>query len=312
MDTLTIIDESQPAKKVNISLRQLIDIDETGGIIDDGTTPEGKIKNNQILTGFAELIDPETRGKVKSFRFKNLTDLIQGGTGVTISTDKDGITTISASGVGDMTKAVYDTDNDGIVDKAETVQIIVRNSTGVTLTKGQVVYLFGATGNRPNAVLANATTEATSSKTIGLVSADILNNADGNVTISGSMHDLALNMFAAGDRLWLDTTPGGMVANTPPAEPNHAVFIGTVARAHPTLGRLVLAIQNGYELDELHGVQISGVTNDQVLQYESATGLWKNKTLTGGGGSTTSNVLIDGGTFLAAAENVLIDAGTFI
>ena len=27
---------------------------------------------------------------------------------------------------------------------------------------------------------------------------------------------------------------------------------------------------------------------------------------------TTSNVLIDGGTFLAAAENVLIDAGTFI
>ena len=32
----------------------------------------------------------------------------------------------------------------------------------------------------------------------------------------------------------------------------------------------------------------------------------------GGGGGTTSNVLIDGGTFLAAAENVLIDAGSFI
>jgi hypothetical protein len=99
MDTITIIDESQPAKKVNISLRQLIDIDETGGIVDDGITPEGRIKNNQILTGFAELIDPETRGKVKSFRFKNLTDLIQGGTGITISTDKDGVTTISSSGV---------------------------------------------------------------------------------------------------------------------------------------------------------------------------------------------------------------------
>ena len=99
MDTITIIQESQPTKKVDISLRQLIDIDETGGIVDDPNVPEGKIKNNQILTGFAELIDPETRGKVKSFRFKNLTDLLLGGTGITISTDKDGITTISNSGV---------------------------------------------------------------------------------------------------------------------------------------------------------------------------------------------------------------------
>ena len=332
MDTITIIQESQPTKKVDISLRQLIDIDETGGIVDDPNVPEGKIKNNQILTGFAELIDPETRGKVKSFRFKNLTDLLLGGNGVTISTDKDGITTISNSGVrkiiagtnvtispvsglgdvtinstgggggggGDMLKSVYDTDNDGIVDKAETVQIIVRNSTGVTLTKGQVVYLLGATGNRPNAVLANATTEATSSKTIGLVSANILDNADGNVTISGSMHDLALNMYAAGDRLWLSTTPGGMVANTPPAEPNHSVFIGTVARAHPTQGRIVLAIQNGYELDELHGVLITTPANNEVLTYESSTSLWKNKTIATALGytpvPTTRNLTINGTT----------------
>lgn len=34
-----------------------------------------------------------------------------------------------------MTKAVYDTDNDGVVDASETVRIIVRNSTGATLTK---------------------------------------------------------------------------------------------------------------------------------------------------------------------------------
>ena len=46
----------------------------------------------------------------------------------------------SAPGGGDMFKSVYDTDNDGNVDKAETVQIIARNSTGVTLTKGQIVY----------------------------------------------------------------------------------------------------------------------------------------------------------------------------
>lgn len=182
--------------------------------------------------------------------------------------------------VGDMLKSVYDTDVDGVVDSAERIQIVVRNSTGVTLTKGQIVYLSGATGNRPNAVLAQADTEATSSKTIGMVIANIANNADGQVAVNGSLHDLDLSAFTAGDTLWLSaTTAGGMVANTPPIEPNHAVFIGYVARAHPTQGRIVLAIQNGYELTELHGVLITTPANNEALFYDSATSLWKNKTI---------------------------------
>jgi hypothetical protein len=184
------------------------------------------------------------------------------------------------STVGDMLKSVYDTDVDGVVDSAERIQIVVRNSTGVTLTKGQIVYLSGATGNRPNAVLAQADTEATSSKTIGMVIANIANNADGQVAVNGSLHDLDLSAFTAGDTLWLSaTTAGGMVANTPPIEPNHAVFIGYVARAHPTQGRIVLAIQNGYELNELHGVLITTPANNEALIYESSTSLWKNKTI---------------------------------
>lgn len=180
-------------------------------------------------------------------------------------------------GSGDMTKAVYDTDNDGVVDASETVRIIVRNSTGATLTKWQVVYLQGATWNRPNALLADASTEATSSKTIGMVIANIANNADGYVATNGTLHDFDLSAFADGDRLWLSETAWAMVANTPPAEPAHSVFIGTVARAHPTQGRIVLAIQNGYELNELHGVQISNDQDGDVLQYEASSGLWKNK-----------------------------------
>lgn len=267
MDTYNPNKLTAASKKVDISLRQLADFDQTGGDRDR----VDNVRDNQVLVSLSKFNRPKT------FSFRYISDLLIGGTGITISTDKDGITTISASAAsGDMTKAVYDTDNDGVVDNSEAVKIIVRNSTGVTLTKGQVVYLFGATGNRPNAVLASATTEATSSKTIGLVSADILNNADGYITISGTMHDLALNMFAAGDRLWLGTTPGGMVANTPPSEPNHAVFIGTVARAHPTQGRLVLAIQNGYELTELHGVEITTPTDGEALTYNAASGLWKN------------------------------------
>ena len=193
--------------------------------------------------------------------------------------------------VGDMLKSVYDTDVDGVVDSAERIQIVVRNSTGSTLTKGQIVYLSGATGNRPNAVLAQANTEATSSKTIGMVIANISNNADGQVAVNGSLHDLDTSAFTAGDTLWLSaTTAGGMVANTPPIEPNHAVFIGYVARSHPNQGRVVLAIQNGYELDELHGVLITSPANNNVLTYESSTSLWKNKTVETALGYTPFNL----------------------
>lgn len=183
------------------------------------------------------------------------------------------------SGGGDMSKSTYDTDNDGIVDKAETVQIIVRNSTGSTLTKGQVVYLSGATGNRPNAILADASTEATSSKTIGLVVANIANNTDGQVAVNGTLHDLDTSAFSDGDTLWLSETAGTYQANTPPAEPAHSVFIGYVARAHSTQGRIVLAIQNGYELNELHGVLVPSPSNNDVLYYDGSTSLWKNKAL---------------------------------
>lgn len=202
--------------------------------------------------------------------------------------------------VGDMLKSVYDTDADGVVDSAERIEIVVRNSTGSTLTKGQIVYLSGATGNRPNALLAKADAEATSSKTIGMVTDNIANNADGYIAVNGTLHDIDTSAYTAGDTLWLSaTTAGGVVANTPPAEPNHTVFIGYVARAHPTQGRVVLAIQNGYELDELHGVQITSVANNDILKYNSTSGLWENSnalstkqdTITGGATTITSSNL---------------------
>jgi len=182
-------------------------------------------------------------------------------------------------GSGDMTKAVYDTDNDGVVDASETVQIIVRNSTGSTLTKGQIVYLSGATGNRPNALLAKADAESTSSKTIGWVVADIANNADGYVGISGTQHNLNTSSFTAGDRLWLSASTAGAMVTTAPTQPNHAVFIGFVARAHPTQGRIAFLIQNGYEIGELHDVLITSVADTNLLSYEASSGLWKNKAI---------------------------------
>jgi hypothetical protein len=238
----------------------------------------------------------------------------------------------TGGGGGDMYKSTYDVDNDGVVDSAERTEIIVRNSTGVTLTKGQVVYLSGATGNRPNAVLSKADTEATSSKTIGIVEADIPNNSDGYVATNGTLHNLDTSAFADGTAVWLSAATAGAFTSTVPAEPNHTVFIGYVARAHPTAGRLVILIQNGYELNELHGVLVTSEANNDLLTYESASGLWKNKTFSAifGGtplvsvptlaqvttaGNTTTNAISVGslnvGTNLIAANSGSIQVVNF-
>ena len=58
------------------------------------------------------------------------------------------------------------------------------------------------------------------------------------------------------------------------------MLVGWCIRSHATTGVIFVHVVNGFELDELHDVQIISPTNNQVVQYESATSLWKNKTLT--------------------------------
>lgn len=153
-----------------------------------------------------------------------------------------------------------------------------RNQTGVTMPKGSVVYISGATGNKALLTLADADMEVSSSKTFGILPVAIPNNEVGVVITAGEITNLDTSMFTEGDLLWLSTTAGGMV-NTPPAEPAHAVFLGYVIRSHPNFGVIEAKIINGFELTELHGVLINGEVNNQVLKYDGSTSLWKNKSV---------------------------------
>jgi hypothetical protein len=161
---------------------------------------------------------------------------------------------------------------------AQSIIMYARNSTGITILKGSAVYINGALGNRPTIALASSSTEVASTKTLGLVKADILNNGEGIVLITGTLTDLNTNAFNAGDKLYLGSTPGS-ITNVKPVSPLHLVDIGVCIIKNPSTGSIEVSIQNGYELDELHDVLITDIANDQVIQWESASSLWKNKTL---------------------------------
>jgi hypothetical protein len=132
---------------------------------------------------------------------------------------------------------------------------------------------------------ASNTTEATSSKTMGLIAQNLSTNGKGFVITEGLLAGLDTGSTVAGAPVWLGTNGNliyGLVGK--PFAPAHLVFIGIVTRANNNNGEIFVKVQNGFELNEIHDVDLKSIlpTDGQVLQFDGATGLWKNKTLATG------------------------------
>jgi hypothetical protein len=172
----------------------------------------------------------------------------------------------------------------GATDTATVVKAYVTNAESVTITKGQVVYIFGASGDRASVKLAKNTSDTFSSKTLGIVREDIAAGQTGWITTQGQVSGINLSAYTPGDILWLDSIPGSFTSTKPQA-PYHAVFLGVVERANVGNGLIYVKPQNGVELDELHDVRITSLANNDVIRYNSSLGYWENKSI-----ETTSGV----------------------
>jgi hypothetical protein len=169
--------------------------------------------------------------------------LISGNGGIAL-TDIS-VTQNSAAGSGTLT---YD-DSTGVisytppasVDATQHVEFTVKNRTGSTLSKGEVVYISGLNGNTPEASLARANSSGTM-PAFGLVKADIADNEDGTVVTFGSLRTLNVSnfgetgiTFALGDTLYVSSTEAGKLTNVAPAgESNLIQNIGKIERVTPT------------------------------------------------------------------------------
>ena len=174
-------------------------------------------------------------------------------------------------------------------DTATVVKAYVTNAESVTITKGQVVYIFGASGDRASVKLAKNTSDTFSSKTLGIVRENIAAGQAGWITTQGQVSGINLGAYTPGDILWLDSIPGSFTSTKPQA-PYHAVFLGVVERANVGNGLIYVKPANGVELDELHDVRITSLANNEIIRYNSALGYWENKSITTTLGYTPLNV----------------------
>jgi hypothetical protein len=173
---------------------------------------------------------------------------------------------------------------------ARNLEVYVRNQSGASIPAGSIVYISGATGNRPLITLSQANNDANSAQTMGFTKTTIANNAFGYVIVRGEVENLDTSALTEGDQLYLSPTVAGAYTTTKPVAPQHMVYVGIVIRSHPTLGTILVAVQNGYELGEIHDVALGTLVNNDLLVYESSTDLWKNKSFATLGLATTAFV----------------------
>lgn len=117
--------------------------------------------------------------------------------------------------------------------------VVVRNTSGGPLVKGDAVYISGATGSVPN--VAKAYADGVAFAAAGILAENIANNGFGRMLVAGELrHDTSA--FDEGDVLYLQTTPG-TYSDTPPAAPAARQVLGVVTVSGVGNGEILVRIQ---------------------------------------------------------------------
>ena len=161
--------------------------------------------------------------------------------------------------------------------------IVKNNGLSGTITKGTAVYVTGSNGTNMLVGRASNASEATSSKTMGLMESDITTTGGtqtGFVITEGLLGNLNTAGTTAGDPVWLGVN-GALIYGliNKPYAPAHLVFIGIVTKVSAGNGEIFVKVQNGFELKEIHDVDLITTTpiNGHVLGFDGT--LWVNKTI---------------------------------
>lgn len=109
----------------------------------------------------------------------------------------------------------------------------VKNTTGSTITDGQVVYINGAVGASSVATVALAQADlALTSKQLGIATHDIANNGFGYITTVGLVRGINTIAYSDGVELYVSAVTPGALTAIAPIEPNYRASVGFCINAN--------------------------------------------------------------------------------
>ncbi|HAT81202.1 MAG TPA: hypothetical protein DCS17_07405 [Flavobacterium sp.] len=157
----------------------------------------------------------------------------------------------------------------------------VLNKTGVQINDGEVVYINDAQGNKPTVKLAIAMTSI-QSEVIGVATQNIGINAEGFVTVFGTVNGFNTSGYIDGANMYLSSTNAGKLTDIVPAYPNHKVEVAKALNSTSN-GAIFVHPNHILELGELHGVDLTQTKTtpifaDSLLLQDSVGSIWKKIT----------------------------------
>jgi hypothetical protein len=215
-----------------------------------------------------------------------------GPTGATGATGSAGAGVAAGGTAGQTLSKVDGTDYNTVWadPKASSTYYLVRNNTGSTIPKGTLVSAIGAEPSgridvEPFAAIGGENSEL---RVMGMAIASIATGVNGEVMSFGTLTGLdtrgtsasALAVgdetWAAGDILFAHPTVAGKLTNV---RPQHDLAVAFITVRHASAGQIAIRIVPGNNhLEWMHDVEIDTPADNEVLAYDSASGVWKNQT----------------------------------
>ena len=172
-----------------------------------------------------------------------------------------------------------------------------KNATGVTITKGSVVYIDGVSGNTPTVALADAD-DAAKMPAFGLAYADLADAATGSIITFGDITNVDTDAFILDNPLYVSTTPGVLTQTKPAGETSLIQNIGLVTRVQQSAGRIKVTgagrSNDTPNLDDGNifiGNASNQVTTTALSTLTGVTSVGTGTGLTGGPITTTGTIV---------------------
>lgn len=260
-----------------------------------------KVKNNIVVNDVE--IDPSSPTAEQILRYN----------GTKFLAANSGIPTGGLEGqiLSKITDTSYDTQ--WIDNFADQLRVIAKNNTASTINKGVAVMSTGSAGDRITIAPANADGSIEVKYMLGVTTENIAVDAEGYVTLVGPVTGLNTNAYTVGDILYIDPNTPGAFTTTQPTAPDVDLPLAIVLKKNASAGIIFVRMwSQGAKLGELQDVNVAGVTDGQVLTYDSATSTWIAETAPGGGGGDTTSTYVTLTTSSTLSNERVLTAGTGI
>ena len=150
------------------------------------------------------------------------------------------------------------------------------------ITNGQLIMFAGVQGD--HALITPSDLQSVGFRDtyiMGVATQDFATNDFGYVTSFGKVGDLNTEEWNVGDILYADPNNVGVMTNVQPSAPNHSIQIAAVLRSHQNAGIILVRPTFGFFLNDLHdvGIDTTTLSDNDVLIYDSSTGIWGNSQL---------------------------------